>query len=167
MSDDAAVLEEVRKQFAGCPRPEHFTDYTHCEECAEHDELLRSRDPDTLRIEDVGNSGWDPLCYVDPVGFGYFFSGLARLVLSDPDPVYGWYGPQFLYHLTYAPQGKVNRHREGFSRDQCLAVKALLGHIAETRSSLADDWGCSDDLMYAIDLWSPEADSAFSHPPTE
>src|SRR5262245_47791535 len=69
-SDDAAVLEMVRAAFARCERPEHFTNYTHCEECAEHDDLLLSRDPDTLRIEDVGNPGWDPLCYVDANGFG-------------------------------------------------------------------------------------------------
>lgn len=158
MPDDAAVLAEVRAAFARCERPEHFTDHTHCEECAEHDELLRSRVPDTLLITDVGNPGWDPLCYVDSAGFGYFFPGLARLALAAPDPEHGWYVPQLLFHLTYAPDGEVNRHLLGFSPYQRRAVAALLRHIAETRPQLADECGCSDDLTYAVDLWSAEAE---------
>src|SRR5262245_4858278 len=111
MLDDASVHGGVRAAFARCERPEHFTDYTHCEECAEHHDLLRSRDNDTLRIADVGNPGWDPLCYVDPAGLGYFFPGLARLALEDPDPEYGWYPQQLLFHLTY--EGAENRHLRG------------------------------------------------------
>jgi hypothetical protein len=158
MPDDAAVLGEVRAAFAQCERPVHFTNYTHCEECAEHDELLRSRVPDTLRIADVGNPGWDPLCYVDAAGFGYLFPGLARLALADPDPEHGWYVTQLLFHLTYAPQGEVNRHLQGFSPGQRRAVAALLRHIVETRPHLADEWGCSDDLMYALEFWSTDAE---------
>lgn len=152
MRDDGAVLGAVRAAFAGCRRPDHFTDYTHCEECAEHDELLRSRDPDTLRAEDVSNPGWDPLCYVDPAGFGYWFPGLARLALADPDPEYGWYPEQMLFHLTY--EGAGNRHLRGFDPDQRRAVAALLRHIAETRSGLVDEHLCGDELRLAIDLWS-------------
>ena len=52
------------KAFLAEPLPDHFTDYTHCCECAEHDELLRARDRETLALEDVGNAGWDPICFV-------------------------------------------------------------------------------------------------------
>jgi hypothetical protein len=156
MSDDQAVLRRVRAAFAECERPEHFTNYTHCDECAEHDELLRSRDADTLRIADVGNPGWDPLCYVDAVGFGYFFPGLARLALDDPDPEYGWYVPQLLFPPTNLNQEGVNRHLRDFSHEQRRAVVALLQRIVETRPHLADDYLCSNDLICAIDLWSAE-----------
>ena len=158
MPDDAAILGQVQAAFAQCERPEHFTDRNHCEECAEHDELLRSRVPDTLRIADVANPGWDPLCYVDATGFGYFFPGLARLALAAPDPEHGWYGSQLLYHLTYAPQGEANRHHEGFSPDQRRAVAALLRHIDATRQQLTEEWGCREELMHAIALWSAEAE---------
>ena len=156
MPNDAAVLGEVRAAFAQCEPPQHFTDYTHCEECAEHDELLQSRENETLRIADVGNPGWDPLCYVDASGFAYFFPGLARLALADPDPQYGWYTQQLLFQLTY--QGVENRHLLGFDADQRRAVAALLRHIVETRSRLSDDWLCSNELRFASDLWSPGAD---------
>lgn len=75
MSDNTAVLGQVQVAFAQCERPEHFTNYNHCEECAEHDELLRSRGPGTLQIADMGSPGLDPLCYV--------YGGL-RLFLSRP-----------------------------------------------------------------------------------
>jgi hypothetical protein len=154
MPDDAAVIREVNAAFAKCPRPDHFTDHTHCDECAEHDELLRSRDNDTLQLADVGNPGWDPLCYVDAAGFGYLFPGLTRLALTDPGPEHDWYGPQLLSHLTYAPQGEGNRHLRAFDAEQRRAVVNLLRHLAETRSMLTDKYGCSDDLLYAIELWS-------------
>jgi len=38
--------------FQDCPRPEHFTNF-HCEECAEHDDTLLSRTPDTITRQDV------------------------------------------------------------------------------------------------------------------
>jgi hypothetical protein len=156
MPDDTSVLEKVRAAFAECPRPEHFTNYTHCEECAEHDDLLRSRDQDSLQIADVSSPGWDPLCFVDPIGFGYFFPALARLALAEPDSEYGWYPQQLLFHLTY--EGAGNRHLRGFSPDQRRAVAALLQHIAKTRSHLADEWLCTEELMSAIDLWSADAE---------
>jgi hypothetical protein len=158
MTDDEPILGQVRAAFSRCGRPEHFTNYTHCEECAEHVELLRSRDNDTLGFVDVSNPGWDPLCYVKPAGLGYFFPGLARLSLAEPDPVYGWYPQQLLFHLTY--EGPDNRHLRGFAPDQRRAVAALLRHIAETRPQLADEWLCSDDLLNAINLWSVGPDNA-------
>src|SRR5690242_13994900 len=101
VSSDDDILEVVRQAFAVCPRPEHFTDFTHCEECREHDDLLRSRDVDSLRGEDVGNPGWDPLCFTSAEGFAYFFPALARLALDSAGPDRDWYGPQLLFHLTY------------------------------------------------------------------
>jgi hypothetical protein len=49
-SPDERILQIVRDAFASVPRPEHFTNYRHCDECYEHDELLRQRDRDSLTI---------------------------------------------------------------------------------------------------------------------
>jgi hypothetical protein len=43
---DTEALGILDAAFGPCPRPEHFTNDKHCEECAEHDELLRNRDRD-------------------------------------------------------------------------------------------------------------------------
>ena len=152
MPNDAEVLEQIRAAFVRYERPQHFTNYTHCPECAEHDELLLSRDIDTLRVEDVGTPGWDPFCFVAPEGFGFFFPALARLALDEPSPTHGWYLGQLLFHLTY--EGNSNRQLLTFAPDQRRAVVVLLRYIVERRQHLLDEWLYRDELAHALDLWS-------------
>jgi hypothetical protein len=64
MASDHEIMDIINEAFATEPRPDHFTSYTHCCECAEHDALLRARDRETLTLEDVGNPGWHPICFV-------------------------------------------------------------------------------------------------------
>ena len=153
MTTDADILERVEQAFAGCRRPEHFTNSKHCEECAEADELFRSRDIRTLGISDVGlPSG--PLCFISPQGFAHFFPALARLALAEPDDFYGWYGCQLLSQLCF--DGRRNERFLAFTPEQRHAVVEFLHHLAETRSSLADSEVCTDDLFQAIEIWSDE-----------
>jgi hypothetical protein len=152
MTSDAAVLELVRRAFSECQKPEHFTNYEHCDECQEHDDVLRSRDVDSLAIEDVGNSCWDPLCYTSAEGLAYYFPALARLVLADPMERFGWYGPQFLFQLRY--DGQRNRFLMYSTAEQKMAVVALLKHIGATRQDQLANWVQVDELQAAIGLWS-------------
>lgn len=154
MTSDFDILQRVQHAFAGCRRPEHFTDFTHCEECAEHDELLRSRDIHTLRIEDVGNPGWNPICFISPEGFVYYLPALARLSLAEPDYAHGWYGGQLLWHLCY--DGHQNKLWLACTPEQRLSVVELLRHIGETRASLVDSELHTDDLFQAVEIWSDE-----------
>lgn len=62
-------------------RPEHFTDRNHCCECADHDDLLRSRNIDSLTIDDLGNPGWDPICFVTDKAFFYYFPARTSDIL--------------------------------------------------------------------------------------
>jgi hypothetical protein len=57
------------KQLFQMPKPEHFTTYRHCCECAEHDATLLAYDVNAIGVEQLGNPGWDPLCFVSPEGF--------------------------------------------------------------------------------------------------
>jgi hypothetical protein len=84
MDAEAQLSAQIDAAFGGVERPVHFTTYTHRCECAEHDELLRARDRDTLSIADVGNPGWDPICLTSPQGIAYYFPALARLPLPRP-----------------------------------------------------------------------------------
>lgn len=151
MEPDATILDLVREAFADCPRPEHFTNYEHCWECRDHDDVLRSRDVETLGIEDIGNGGWDPLCFISPEGFAYFFPALARLVLDEPVG-FNWYGRNLVFHLTNDQQ--FRRLRWHFSRAQKAAVLALLRHIHETRKKLVASYMREDQLQAAIRRWS-------------
>ena len=149
---DQEVLDEIVRAFGTGPRPEHFTDYTHCCECSEHDEVLRSRNRDTLGIEDVGNPGWDPICFVTPEGFAYYVPALAHLALSEPDPTKGSYVPQLAFHLRY--DGANNARWQHCTAGQRAAVALLLEHLVETRAALADESCCTDTLLAALEVWS-------------
>jgi hypothetical protein len=154
VQSDADILAQVTAAFRGRVRPEHFTNFEHCDECAEHDEVLRLRDLDTLRLSDVGNPGWDPICFITPEGFAYFMPALARIALVSRDDAAGWYVPQLLFHLCYDGPGnarvrKCTAHERG-------AVIALLEHISETRTDLLERWSCADQLLEALRCWSDD-----------
>jgi hypothetical protein len=150
---DAGILSELHDAFASCERPEHFTDFRHCCECAEHDDLLRSRDRDTLQLEDVGKPGWDPLCFTSAAGLLYLMPAMGRLALDAPSAERGWYAPQLHFHLTY--DGPANRILVASSMEQRRAVVGLLRHIVESRAGLCEDYDCRDDLLDAVALWEP------------
>ena len=151
MTDDE-LLALVRGAFASVERPEHFTNHTHCCECAEHDDTLRARDIDTLTFDDLGNGAWDPMAFASPQAFAYFLPALARLALSEPHPTWGWLGPQLGWYLEL--DGRRNRRWAHFSAEQRDAVRALLEHIFDTRLELIRDYGCEHQLLRTIDVWA-------------
>ena len=77
-----SVTATIDREFAG-DRPVVFTrDPVQCPECSEH-EATRSRiTPLTISLTEVGNPGWDPLCFAANDAFRYFMPGLARLALG-------------------------------------------------------------------------------------
>ena len=91
--------------FTGLARPHHFGNPEHCSECAEHDETLRSHTPDTISLAELGNPGWDPICFVDSIdGFRYYLPALARLCCGKGDE---YYLGQFLFHLNDQRVGEL------------------------------------------------------------
>ena len=156
VSPDADILAMIRAAFASCTRPAHFTDYRHCKECLEHDELLRSRNLDTLTIADVGNIGWTPIPITTPAAFSYLFPALARLSLDEPDDVYGWYFPELLFHLTY--RDAENERLRHLAAQQRHAVVAFLRYASVTKRPLIAAFRCKADVRKAIDLWTQKVD---------
>ena len=152
MGSDTDILSEIDAAFGGCPKPEHFGDYAHCEECAEHDEVLRDRSRATLAIEDVGNVGWDPVAFSNAAGIAHYFPTLARLAMSPPTYKYGWYGDLLLIHLTY--QNTENRLLRFCDPQQRRAVGHMLRHLEEhfwdTRTSITSN----EDFAEARALWN-------------
>ena len=159
MQSDANILQKIQRAFAGCLRPAHFgSNYTHCEECAENDAVLCSRDINTLQIEDVGNAASDPICGISPEGFVYYLPARARLALADPVKPYGWYGTQLLFHLCH--DGRQNVRLLACTPEQRRAIVQFLRHLVETRAALADDHCTTDNLFQAIEIWSDEIPAA-------
>jgi hypothetical protein len=155
MNADAEVLAAVDAAFGAVRKPDHFTDYQHCEECAEHDETLRSHDRDTLRVEHVDNPGWDPLCFCSAEGKAYYMPTLARFALAPTAHEYDWYGPQLLFHL--AGGGASNSFYEHCDAAQRLAVAGLLAHFVLARPVQVDESMSTDELLRTHELWSAAA----------
>lgn len=151
-TSDGEALKALGEAFRSRSRPEHFTNFGHCCECAEHDELLLARDLSTLRIEDVGNPGWDPVCFTSPEGFAYYLPALARLALDQPAPGFGWYGDQLIWHLVM--DGPANVRVLACTPEQRKAVAAFLQHLIDTRAAQIDHDLLADDALRAFQIWS-------------
>lgn len=150
---DCEALDRLIQAFHACPRPEHFTNFSHCDECAEHDQTLRSRTPETLAIEDVGNSASDPICFISPAGFAYFLPGLARLALQNAGM--GWYGPQLFQHLI--SNGPDNKRFTHCSKQQRRAVADFLACLIDANTTRIEAHGAADDAVRAFDIWSSKS----------
>ncbi len=126
-SETRAVLAEVDAAFADVKKPDHFTDYNHCDECREHDEALRGPTRETISREALGGSGWDPMCFVDGHGFAYYFPAMARYALAPDlwggDP----YIAQFIFHVCY--EKAQNRHLKWFSPKQRKAAVSVMEQL--------------------------------------
>lgn len=85
--NDRALRAIVNDAFSDVQRPEHFTDWLHCDECRDHDETWLAQERGHMDIGAVWNPGWDPLGFISPVGFQYFFPDLvsAALVGTEDD----------------------------------------------------------------------------------
>lgn len=151
---DMKALDVITKAFSICPRPQHFTDHEHCAECAEHDRTLLRKHVNTLSAEDVGNGGWDPICFVSPIGFLYYLPALARLCLEDPTYNYGWYGNQFFWHLI--SNGPRNERYLATSPEQRQAVVGFIEYVIESRSGHLDEYFAADDALKAMTIWNAE-----------
>lgn len=154
MSADSDIIAAVDKAFEGIERPEHFTNFTHCEECAEHDETLRAKTREALTRQDLGTLGWNPITFCHLEAKAYLFPRLARELLAEPDNTYGWYGPEFI-SLVYRPL-EDNDFRKYCHDQQRAVVLALILYVIESRASLVESYFCAEDFLACHQEWSAE-----------
>ena len=94
------TLSSIQTFYREFPKPEKFGNPEHCAECAEHNETLKAHTPESISLAELGNPGWDPICYVDTADqFRYYLPALARLACGQGDD---YYLGQFLFHLNEA-----------------------------------------------------------------
>ena len=122
MHESAALLEAIQQAFRDVPRPEHFTNYQHCDECFEHDQTLREHDPVSIGLDQLGHPAWDPICFVSVEGFLYYLPALARLALGRDQ---AYYLDQLLFHLRWPPE-RIDR----MTIPQRTALVALLQYLS-------------------------------------
>jgi len=145
------LSEKATVVFGAVPRPEHFTDFQHCCECAEYDEILQRHDPGNIRFDQLGPAA-DPMCFVTDQAFRYYFPGLARLALEGAGDTYCV--GQLLFHLI--SDGLRNNRWKSFTPRQRRYVVELLEHFVETRPEEIDRCGDTDRIFRAIEIWSDQ-----------
>jgi hypothetical protein len=134
-------------------KPAHFTNYQHCCECAEHDETLLANDIDSIGLQQLGNPGWDPLCFSSPAGFMYYMPALIRLTLDTIDNPQETYLDQMLFHLIQ--DGVGNRIVNACSKEQREFMAGFLEYLIDNHSSQIEAGVfSSDDILRAHEIWS-------------
>ena len=141
------------KRLFHMPKPEHFTNYHHCCECAEHDATLLAYDVDSIGVQQLGNPGWDPLCFASPEGFLYYVPALIRITLDTIDKPQERYLDQMLFHLIR--DGKDNDVVRACSPEQRAFIAGFLEYVMEQYGTAMDECTfLSDDILKAYDIWS-------------
>ena len=146
------IWKQEAKRIFNVQKPSHFADYRHCCECAEHDQTLLDFDVDTIGLAQLGNPGWDPLCFASPEGLMYYMPALIRLTL-DTMNTQEVYLDQLLFHLAY--DGMDNRLVRACSREQREFVTKFLEYLVENYSSVIEAGAfTSDDILRTHEIWS-------------
>ena len=143
----------LSKQVFKTERPEHFTDFTHCCECEEHDQTLLAADMDTIGIEALGNPGWDPICFTSVEGKKYYLPALVRLSLETINDEF--YFEQFLFHLTY--DDVENELYTSCSNEQKKFIVDFIGFVIEEYAEILETNMCADDALSCHELWTGKA----------
>ena len=139
------------KQLFNVPKPVHFTNYRHCCECAEHDATLLAYDVNSIGVEQLGNPGWDPLCFASVQGLLYYMPALIRLTLETMDKPQERYFGQLLFHLMR--EDKDHDLVRACSPEQRTLVAAFLAYLIDQYSAELDECTYSDDMLTAYDMW--------------
>ncbi len=139
------LIEEAKKLFKA-EKPEHFTNYTHCEECAEHDQTLLNSTIDTITINELGYPGWDPICFSSVEGKKYYMPSLIRLSLETVlDELYF---SQLLFHLE---------NYELFlscSMPQREFIAKFVEHMINSYPETLEAELLTDDALKVHEIWS-------------
>ncbi|MEM7404268.1 MAG: hypothetical protein AAF458_03200 [Pseudomonadota bacterium] len=144
-----AILAELDQTFGGYPKPEEFTDRSHCDECTEHDNTLQ-KGRDRITRTDLGNPGWDPVGFCRKEGLFYLFPTLARYAfVPDLWRDREWYGAQILDHLD---NGSI------LYRESSAAEKRLMARFLGVLETVAKDFNDPQSTLAQTnalrDLWA-------------
>ncbi len=131
-------------------KPEHFTNYEHCEECLEHDQTLLNSSIDTIGLTELGNPGWDPMCFASTEGKKYYMPSLIRLSLETMDS--DFYFGQLLFHLE--SNGKDNDFYLGCNSDQRTFILSFIEHIILNYTIHLVENFCEHEALKAQEIWS-------------
>lgn len=127
------VLAAIDQAFGSIPRPEIMTrNPHHCDECEEHERVMKGVTPLNITLKEIGNPGWDPVCYVTDEAYRYFMPGFVRLIFSDD------YLDQFIFHIESRLAPELFTHEQRHAVIQLIDF--LKGNIPEREPFTDEQW---------------------------
>lgn len=150
------IIAGLYKAFAECPRPEHFTNHLHCEECEEHDGSMRSATTlDALELRHLGHAGWSPLSFLTPEGLSHCLPRLIDLAFLEIEKDgTGEFYSSLLFQLV--PMEGYNRFSNYSNVQRKAVLEALEFSNLHYRAKVAF-YASEDDLDEAIRYWQRNA----------
>jgi len=134
------AIAAVREAFRPVPRPCEFIWGTcYCEECVEHNKTLAAHTPDTITLAQLGNAGWDPICFANHQAFRYYLPALIRLSFGPN----GYVG-QLLFHLSC--EGRI----EALEKQEAQVMLEVLWILADLHGEEIEQYGDTDSLLEAM-----------------
>ena len=136
---ETRALDRIDRAFAEVAKPAHFTEFDHCDECQEHDDVLRNNTRDTISRKSFGTCGWSPIGFCSPAGLRYYFPALARYALL-PNMLH-CHGLTDMFLSAIGPERQGKPLAELCSAAQRSAVVAYLDcmpEFAEVEAPLRD-----------------------------
>jgi hypothetical protein len=141
---------EQAKTLFNLEKPAHFTNFNHCEECAEHNQTLINSDIERIGLSELGNGGWDPLCFCSTDGMKYYLPALIRLCFESMET--DFYFAQLLFHLE--SNGKNNAFFAACNPQQRRFIASFVEYMINHHAEKIAVNSCSDEAIRVYEIWS-------------
>ncbi|MFC1684177.1 DUF6714 family protein [Pseudomonadota bacterium] len=149
------IIKDAYDAFSECKRPDHFTNYLHCDECNEHDQTMRSATLETLDSKHLGCAGWAPFSFLTEEGFAYYMPRILELAITGKDNAHGeLFLNDILFNLT--PTDEYNRFKH-YTIEQSRSVLNALRYAKDNFLDELMDYAAEGDLDNAIAYWQDAA----------
>ncbi|MBB3166831.1 DUF6714 family protein [Simiduia aestuariiviva] len=146
---DMDWINEAKRIFR-IEKPEHFTNYTHCEECEEHDQTLNRSTIDSIGLDELGNPGWNPICFSSVEGKKYYMPSFIRLSLETMHSEF--YLGQLLSCLE--GDGKENKLYCACNAEQRSFITDFIEYIILHHTEQLEANGCEMEALKVQGIWS-------------
>lgn len=147
----AELVQEALILFRS-EKPIHFTNFEHCEECAEHDATLLNSSIESIGLSELGSPGWDPICFTHCEGKKYYMPAFVRLSFETMHKEF--YLGQFLFHLE--GDGVNNSLFLSCTPLQRAFISKFLLHVIEVYSGEVEKRLFTDQILRVYAIWRNE-----------
>ena len=139
--------EEAKKIFCA-PKPENFGDFDHCQKCAEYNQILKSKDLESITLDDI--EPHSPFFFSSDEGKRYYMPALVRICLESADS--DFYFCELLNLLE--SDGKGNSLFMSCNKEQREFVRDFIEYMIDSYPQEIEDTQRTNEAFRTYDVWS-------------